>query len=381
VEELAEVLAVDFGDEDGIAKLNPNWRWEEQEQALLTSCSSLIAIVEPHGSGSRIVQFSHFSVKEFLTSDRLATSSEVTSRYHILLEHAHTILAQACMSVLLRSDDLVEESGVRNTSPLAKYAAEHWVTHAQYEQVSSRLRKAMEYLFDVDKPYFTTWLELYDMDKYSLPGSTFHGFTPLSKSGATPLYYAALCGFQDLVEHLIVSDPERVNARGGWYLTPLVAALVRGHFQTANFLHDNGAHVDVRGYLETIPLHSVACCGQFEMAQVLLKYKADVDARRNDGMTPLHYVSLTTVRSDPNLRLSKSNVARLLLEHGADVNARENDHSTPLHTAAQYGEVEVVRVLLEHGANAEAEDDHGRTALQVASKDEIKKLLSEHCAK
>src|ERR1019366_4035123 len=60
VKELAEVLAVDFRDEEGMPKLNPNWRWEDQEQALLTSCSSLITIVESYGS--RIVQFSHFSV-------------------------------------------------------------------------------------------------------------------------------------------------------------------------------------------------------------------------------------------------------------------------------------------------------------------------------
>ncbi|KAH9981774.1 hypothetical protein BJV77DRAFT_354177 [Russula vinacea] len=32
VEELAEVLAVDFDDAEGIPKLNPNWRWEDQEQ-------------------------------------------------------------------------------------------------------------------------------------------------------------------------------------------------------------------------------------------------------------------------------------------------------------------------------------------------------------
>ena len=45
VEELAEVLAVDFDDKEGIAKLNPDWRWGDEEQALLSSCSSLIAIV------------------------------------------------------------------------------------------------------------------------------------------------------------------------------------------------------------------------------------------------------------------------------------------------------------------------------------------------
>src|ERR1700675_382101 len=45
VEELSEVLAIDFNDAEGIPKLNASWRWEDQEGALLTSCSSLIAIV------------------------------------------------------------------------------------------------------------------------------------------------------------------------------------------------------------------------------------------------------------------------------------------------------------------------------------------------
>ena len=217
VQELAEILAVDF-DEEGMPKLNPNWRWGDEEQALLSSCSSLIAIVE--ADGSRIVHFSHFSVKEFLTSTRLAASSRDISRYHIDLEPAHTILAQACMSVLLWLDDRVEESGVKSSSPLAEYAAQHWVTHAQDERVSSRIRKAMEYLFDADKPYFAAWLQLHDIDSKpsnSLSGSTFYMVTRNSKSGATPLYYAARCGFQDLVEHLVSNDPMQVNATGGYF--------------------------------------------------------------------------------------------------------------------------------------------------------------------
>ena len=36
IEELAEVLAVDF-DTEGIPRLNASWRWEDQEQALLSS--------------------------------------------------------------------------------------------------------------------------------------------------------------------------------------------------------------------------------------------------------------------------------------------------------------------------------------------------------
>jgi hypothetical protein len=49
--ELAEVLAVDFDDAEGITKLKPDWQWEDEEQALITSCSSLITIVETRFPG------------------------------------------------------------------------------------------------------------------------------------------------------------------------------------------------------------------------------------------------------------------------------------------------------------------------------------------
>ncbi len=84
----------------------------------------------------------------------------------------------------------------------------------------------MEDLFDQDKPYFAAWLQLRDIDTLSCIGSTFYQFTSFSKSRATPLYYAGLCGFQDLVEHLIVDYLEHVNAIGGYFVVPLVAALV-----------------------------------------------------------------------------------------------------------------------------------------------------------
>ncbi|KAF8492977.1 hypothetical protein F5888DRAFT_857450 [Russula emetica] len=161
VEELAEVLAIDF-DVEGVPILNPRWRWEDQEQALLSSCSSLITIVT--AGGSRVVQFSHSSVKEFLTSPRLASRSrDYLWRYYILLELAHTILAQACVSVLLQLNDHVVQDGIDNDSPLAQYAARHWVSHAQFQHVSSNI-KGIEYLFDKDKPHFGSWLRLYDID-------------------------------------------------------------------------------------------------------------------------------------------------------------------------------------------------------------------------
>ena len=361
VEELAEVLAVDFGAKDGMPKLNPNWRWGDEEQALLSSCSSLIAIVE--SNESRVVQFSHYTVKEFLTSDRLATSSGDISRYHIDLQTAHTILAQACMSVLLRSEDDDEEGGVGNSSPLAGYAAEHWMVHAQDEKVSSCIRKAMEDLFDVDKPYFAAWLELYDIDTYASFGSTFYWLAGRMEPGS-PLYYAALCGFQDLTEHLIANYPKMVNVTGGYYLTPLVAALARGHFQTAEFLYDNGADPNVRNFEDNTPLHSAAYYRELAMVRILLKYKANAVARNSDSATPLHFASRGR---DNGGAPSFPNVARLLVEHGADVNARMDANSTPLHEAARNGRVEAIRALLELGADINARKNDDATLLHEAA--------------
>jgi len=103
VEELAEVLAFDLDAADGeIQTFHAEWRWEDQEQAVLSVCSSLISIVDIYGS--RVVQFSHFSVKEFLTSKRIAAADGDVSQYHILPGPAHTILTQACLGVLLRLD-------------------------------------------------------------------------------------------------------------------------------------------------------------------------------------------------------------------------------------------------------------------------------------
>jgi hypothetical protein len=367
VDELAEVLAVDFNAE-GIPKLKPSWRWEDQEQALLSSCSSLIAIVRT--GGYRIVQFSHFSVKEFLTSARLATSSQDVSRYHIGLGPAHTILAQACLSIFL--DELTRGSG----SHLAKYATEYWIGHAQFEDVAPHI-KGMEYLFDLDKPYFTAWCRLHDIDAFPSSSSVFHQFTPIRKSGAkTPIYYAALCGFSDIVEQLIIKHPQHMDAIGGYYLTPAVAALAGRHFRLAQVLHRNGSSVDPRGNSGKSPLHSATYYGDFEMVQVLLDCGADVNSRSDFGSTALHFASRCS--------FNNPGVVRLLLDHGADINVQTQDGSTPLHRASNDGSIEMARLLVRRGASLEMEDIQGMTPLDVASwkqHDEIMKLLLEHRAK
>jgi len=367
VGELAEVLAVDFGDAEGIPRLNPGWRWEDQEQALLTSCSSLIGIVD--SGDSRIVQFSHFSVKEYLTSARLASSTQDLACYHVALEPAHTILAQACLGILLQPENPIEPRGVVKPSPLEGYAAEHWVVHAQFGNVSSRLRQAMECLFDPDKPHFAAWLQLHDIDIDPDAESILYEFTPILKSTATPLYYAALCRFQDLVEQLIVKHPQHVYAIGGYYMTPAVAALAGRNFRLAQLLHLRGSSVEPQGDFNKTPLHSAAYYGDLEMVQILLDCKADVNARAERGSTPLGFAL-----SGPHL--SDARVVRLLLGHGADPNIQALHGLTSLHHASEKGWIEVARLLIEHGARVEVKDDDGKTPLDVASGERWEEILN-----
>jgi Ankyrin repeats (3 copies)/Ankyrin repeat len=368
VEELAEVLAIDFNApaRGGIPQLNPNWRWADQHQAVLSTCSSLIAIVDD--GDSKVVQFSHFSVKEYLTSDRLARSSVDVSRYHIVLEPAHTILAQACLGVLLRLDDYINEDNVGDI-PLVKYAAQYWVDHAQFEKVASRIRDAMEYFFDADKPHWAAWCRVQMIDKW------WWSFSPGKLQGAFPLYYASLGGFYDMAEHLVGKHPEHINARGGRMATPLVAALCGKHFEVAELLHQNGADVNVRDHGEGTILREACANEALDIVQWLLNHGADMNAQ-GGNWAPLivaaYYGHLKAVQ--------------MLLEHDADIHIRNRLGMTALHAAANLSsrdQADIMRVLLDYGAIIDAEDEDGRTPLQLALArgiDDNATLLKEHGA-
>ena len=363
VEELAEVLAFDFNAE-GMPKLNPGWRWEDQEEAVMSACSSLVIIVKD--GDSRIVQFSHFSVKEFLTAHRLAEPIRDVSHYHIRFEAAHTILAQACLGVLLRLD----HDNIKNF-PLAQYAAQYWPTHARVENVSSHIMDGMECLFDADKRHFATWIWIYNEDRWGLSMITMRP----EELEAVPLYYAASLGFRDLAERLIAEHPEHVNARGGRLETPMHAAVEHGHAKILSLLIEHSA--DMEGQSGTIfngtPLNRAAWDGRLEVGQILLDRGANIDARDKDGHTALIHAVL------------KGHVefARMLLERGAAVDARGSQGRTSLHWATEWKKPQAVQLLLEYGADVSASDDQGNTASRLASlcgSQEIVKLMSAYGA-
>ena len=403
VEELAELFAIEF-DQDAGSSLKEGWRPESPEDAVLSACSTLIAVIE--NRGSKIVQFSHFSVKEYLTSDRLRTSS--MDHYHIPLDAAHTILARACLTVLLQLDENVDKKRL-TTFPLALYAAQHWVDHAEYEDVASRVKGAMEELFNPSKPYLAAWIWIHDADSNRIKDTIDDLEERPKRPGGTGLYYAALCGFSGLANYLILTHGENVHAKCGKRGSPLHAASYSGDLDAVRLLLAHGVkinttadevattplcsaydgrHLDVMRLLlehgadanaryESINsariLHEASLDGDIDTTRLLLQHNADVNARDDIEDTPLHNASIA----------GKARVAQLLLGHGADINSRGWKHNTPLYRATVKGYLEVMQLLLGHGADVHLRGEYDQTPFQAATRlghIKIAQLLLEHGA-
>jgi hypothetical protein len=356
VEELGEVLAVELEEVGGIPRLNTDWRWEDQEQAVLSACSSLISVVD--FSGHHIVQFSHFSVKEYLTSDRLATSSRDVSQYHIHLEPAHATLAQACLAILFDLDEQVDGFSIGQI-PLAEYSAEYWINHAQFGNVPIRIQDGIEHLFDPEKRHLRLWIRVHDVDKDYWP--MISRVPPLLVDPpAAALYYAALCGFHGLVDRLFTKFPQHIHAMGGVHGTALHAASRGNHCEVARAIVGHGGDVNVRGHCGKNPLHVASSAGHLDIARWLLHHGAAVNAQDDDGLNPLqvlvHEARLETP-AQSQLPVSGNGFPKVRDYYGG---------TSSLGSRQRAQSVEVARLLLEHGVNVDAKNRTGQTVGEIA---------------
>jgi ankyrin repeat protein len=424
VEELAEVLAIDFSAKGGTPMVDEKLRWEDKEQAVLLACSTLIAVVDDafddvvddaFGSRevveehSRRVQFSHFSVKEFLTSDRLAASTMDDLRYHhICLESAHTIIAQACLGVLLRLHNNMDSRTIESY-PLARYAGKHFGDHVEFEKVLSHVTDGVDDLLDPDKPHFEPWLwlQIGDWDPHHWHTSSNHsnmwcipGPMPVYPPRVAPLYYVAAFGYLCLAHRLILKHPEDLDVRDNQGYIPLQIAVLAGKEDVSQLLIEYSGDLDMQDIEGRTLLHMAAYKGLYKVAQMLLhpdgavkshvnlrnkkgqtalhlasvyhypriialllKVGLDVDAQDNDDVTPLLLASGRDTVDDAR----GTAAAKLLLEHGASVHVRNKNGQTPLHLASQFNHSSVVALLLKFGADVDAQDNDNMTPLLLAS--------------
>ena len=362
-EELAEFLAFDFN-AGPIPKFREDWRLEDPLGAILSTCSTLLALVNVNGSP--VIQFSHFSVKEFLTSTRFAEKCDTIScRFHVSMAPAHTLVAQACLGILLHLDGNITKS-VLTKFPLAEYAAQYWVVHARFEGVSQTAEESMKHLFDRSKQHFAVWIWIFDprmpLMRYNRPEKPF-------PPRGSPLHYAVFCGLLSIVEFLVIESPQDVHSRDYDHKsTPLHLASELGHVQVARLLIEHGADPIAMDKSGLTPLHVAVHKGRSDLARLLVEYGNHGRAR-----TLLH----RAVVDRESLGL-----ARLLLEHGANVSAGKEDVLTPLHFAVLHGSEGLTRLLLEHGADATAKAGQSSLLRWVVEngRENLARLLLEHGA-
>jgi len=237
--------------------------------------------------------------------------------------------------MLLQLDEAINKMRVAML-PLVFYAAKHWMDHAKYEDVVSRVQGTMEELFNPKKPYLAGWVWIRAADQNTSdalaerPG-------PLP---TTALHHAVSCGFSMPVNYLITVHGEDIEAKS--HVTPLLQVASNN--------------------------------GQLDIVDVLLNHGADINSKDNTGWSSLFWASIG----------GHANVVQFLLERGAEVNARTSYlNFTPLYIASDQGYLEVVRILLEHGADVQIRASGGQTAFQVATSnghEAVSRLLLEHGA-
>ena len=384
VEELAEFLAFDFN-AGAIPTFRPGWRPADPLDALLSTCSSFLAVVK--AEDSEVIQFSHFSVKEYLTSTRLTEAKHPIPRYYVSMMPAHTLVAQACLGVLLYLDNRITSDNLKDFH-LVKYAAEHWADHVRFERVPAMVQDGVKRLFDPRTRHLAVLVRIFDPCPSQ---SRRQQSTDPSHLSGSSLHYAACLGIHELITFLVIEHSQDVNAQDDEKRTPLHLASQGGHVAFARVLIEHGAKVNVGDKYKRSPLHLALNSGHVDSARVLVDHGVDVNAPDDSNLTPLHLALrgghgdfaqvLIDHGADMNaqdnfksaplhlaLRGRNMGLAQLLVEHGADVNVQDHSKSAPLHLAASDGHVKLAQALIKHGADVNIKDNSKSTPLHRASK-------------
>jgi hypothetical protein len=226
-----------------------------------------------HSTTHTRIRLAHFSVKEYLESQRILKSS--ARQYRLDSATGHRALCQSCLTYLRYYSTSPEKKSIQQdleTFPLLAYAAQSWFYHCALQHGRETGR---EISFLQGQQVKEDWLLVYDPDMpYQQP---FLAYRSKGKVPGSAIYYASLLGLSVAVKSLLASRAD-VNVQGGIYGSALQAAAARGHTEIARLLVDNGADVNAQGRYYGSVLLAAAARGHTEIARLLVDNGADVNA-------------------------------------------------------------------------------------------------------
>ncbi|KAL8845678.1 MAG: hypothetical protein Q9221_009163 [Calogaya cf. arnoldii] len=359
LEELAEVVAINI---DGDLWFEPEARFPEPSEVLLI-LSSLVT-VEPipwkYSIKTQRVRFAHYSVKEYLISDRilnyggkgLAIQEDVAAKY---------IVEATCAYLLHLGFCDAEKGWWENVPdhPLIAYASVHWVDHLL--------------LLDKEKiPYELVLKLLLKFQALQTVNShVLHQFNSRSRPECHldhPLGFAAWAGLPKLVRMLLEEGHDidhqtrwgaDVHIRGGYYSTGLQEACYKGQEYHVRLSLRAGANVNVVGGLYGTVLQAAAAgyasSQKVCIVKMLLEAGADVNLQGGIFCTALQ-AAVARTSYFPNEKNYDYQIIQLLLAKKPQVNIQGGEYGSALLAAASRYWVEVFELLLMEGATVTARE-------------------------
>lgn len=259
------------------------------------------------GSGSAYVRLAHFTIKEYLMSDRLAESS--ANCFYFTETDAHLHIAHSCLAYYLQCVAHLDQD-ISNLE-LTGYAFENWMLHLEMvprelwsDDVSSLAARALAMrslslrtILEADEPTLTE-LTGVDMDlslriEFTKPHlyTALKGFTHLTDMfiGGGPstnpyltqedmdmaLHHAALGGCNDTVR-LLLDKGADCGASNGRMGSALEAAAYSGHIATMELLLDEGA--SACNSIMSSALRVAVSRGHLNAVQLLVSRGSHIDA-------------------------------------------------------------------------------------------------------
>ncbi len=310
---------------------------------------------------TRTVRIAHFSVQEYLESERIR--HQKAAIFSLTSLTAHGEIAQICLTYLLEhglSSSNLDQS-LLEEFPLAKFAAMYWYHH--YQNTAKHdpgLEDSILKLFQ-RQDSFATWVKLHDIDR---PWDTSINFRRELDNIPAPVYYASLLGLDQALHDLVNSEKlesttipalppapasnvsKKINAQGGRYGNALQAASYRGHEKVMQMLLDKGADVKAQGGRYGNALQAASYGGHEKVMQMLLDKGADVNAQGG------HFGNALQVASYGG----HEKVVQMLLDKGADVKAQGGRYGNALQAASYGGHEKVLRLLLNQDAVLSGKD-------------------------
>lgn len=354
-----------------------------RETAIIEICGSLVIYDED----TKQLSLSHYSVKEFLTSDWLKQNKQGISGFYVGRVLAEETLAIATLAYLARPELRNYDELPEPRPPLLDYSVEYWPEHVKALNLAQARGGSDDIASSIDRVYHYTeqlllhpdfrgnYRTFYQIRVGNNPeDERHHGISwifesdrnvhPYGEFDLPPLYYPLYCGLTTTVERFIAQTPSWLDEPVRSCGTPLIIAAGQNDIAMMECLLRLGADINkactMRGWIKIPPLCYAAFSNNVEATSFLVGNGADVKSVTttfdNIERGLLNYPAY----------LGNPKIMEMLIELVVQACNEEDKGRLVLDWALQSGSIETVKLVVETGCDMISKTSGGKTALQQA---------------